>query len=110
MRKGRLISDGERKIVEDIKTGEPFLFKDEVQASYLERKLKNNEFNFIDVPVQKGVDRIMRAHVLTKEASLSGFVSDIAPLANEYGKYVASQKAAGETVKWFEDWYFEVSI
>lgn len=86
------------------------MLKDQTQAEYLEKKLEENVFSFIDVAIYDSGELVRRAHVLTKQAKAMEFVDDIAPLAMQYGKYVASQKASGEGAKKFRDWYFDISI
>ena len=95
-------------IVQDTVEDKKFFEIAPAQQHYLYKSAGRDQFHFItkdDLIRKKAI-----AYVLCKEVRMQGDINHIAPIANAYGMYVASQKAIGERAEKFEDWYFDVSI
>lgn len=95
------------------------LVKDTVEDdAFFEIKLEHQAFiyknenkdQFFFITHDDTVLNIAFAVVLCKEPITQSTMNFIAPIADAYGMYVASQKAIGEPAKKFSDWYFSISI
>ena len=94
-------------IVEDAITEERFEISYDQQA-YLYKSGMGKDFKFFDRT--NHMYNIQEAVILAKNLNQTIFVKEMNVIANEYGMYVAGQKAINEPAKTFEDWHFEVSI
>jgi len=99
--------------VEDETTGGRFTFMFGRQAKYIYNYIIKNEVEkkpFFFFAQDDHVAKIQKAVLFSKDVDTMSRMELMAPIANEYGNYVAQQKAAGEGAVEFTKWYFEISI
>lgn len=91
--------------IEDEITEEKFPLDPVQQAYIFKNESRDRLLFFTAVSGEKNF-----AVVLSKDVSMQYAMNRMAPVADMYGQYVASQKAINEPAKSFNDWYFSVSV